>query len=157
MQSSSGWRSSRWFAMLAFVVVVVVSVAVGYNLPGFIKDDSPKTTSKHDAPANMISGSKPAGTHPFFSVVGHCARGRGALFGAGHGFSPKGRYVTIAWYPNDRPYTRIANPGHASTKGTTPNWRWTCEKVDPPGTYEVRLVDLDTATMSNLVTFEVSP
>jgi hypothetical protein len=52
---------------------------------------------------------------------------------------------------------RISNPGHASATGNTPNWRWACERVDPPGRYEVRLVDLETAKMSNLNVFVVSP
>jgi hypothetical protein len=158
MESSSRWRSGRLFALLAAFVLVAVVIAVSsYFIFGSSQDNNPKTTEKNNEPPGKISVSKTANAHPLFSVVGHCARGRGTLFGAGRGFTPGGRYVTIAWYPDGKPYTRIANPGHASTKGTTPNWRWACERVDPPGRYEVRLVDLDTAKMSDLVTFEVSP
>jgi hypothetical protein len=158
MESSSGWWSGRLFVLLASFVLVAVVIAVGsYFIFGSSQDNSPETTGKNYEPSRKISVGKTANAHPLFNVVGHCARGKDTLFGAGRGFTPGGRYVTMAWYPDGKPYTRIANPGHASTKGTTPNWQWACERVDPPGTYYLRLVDLDTSKKSNLGTFEVSP
>jgi hypothetical protein len=142
--------------VLWVTAVCVVAIVVATYLS--VKDTKQHAgTKKVPKPATSQAVKRSASSHPHFNVVGHCSRGRGSLFAAGSGFTPNGRYVTMAWYPSGEPYTRIANPGHASPQGTTPNWRWPCEKIDPKGTYEVRVVDLETATISNLESFEVSP
>jgi hypothetical protein len=148
-------RISRRTVLLVVAVCVAAIVVATYLS---VKDTKQHTgTKKVPKPATSQAVKRPVPSHPHFDVVGQCSRGRGSLFAAGSGFTPNGRYVTMAWYPNGKQYTRIANPGHASSHGTTPNWRWPCEKNDPKGEYQVKVVDLETATMSNLESFEVSP
>jgi hypothetical protein len=142
----------RILLLIALALGIVAVITYIYVIRSDKPESGTATHSSQPKPQHQTES-----RNPFFDVVGHCARGRGTLFGAGKGFTPNGRYVTIAWYPNGKPYMRISNPGHASATGNTPNWRWACERVDPPGRYEVRLVDLETAKMSNLNVFVVSP
>jgi flagellar basal body-associated protein FliL len=88
MESPGRRRSGGLFALLAAFVLVAVVVAVSsYFIFGSSQDNNPKTTEKNNEPSRKISVSKTANAHPFFNVVGHCARGRGTLFGAGRGFT----------------------------------------------------------------------
>jgi hypothetical protein len=152
MEGQSGSpRRRRW--LLTVVIVIIIAGVVTAAVTG---DDEPKSTPAASTPAPQPTARpRPTLDHPHFEVVGQCVSGRGTLFGRGAGFTPNGRYVTEAWYPNGKPYARIGNPGHASAKGTTPNWRWTCEQDDPPGEYEVHLIDLESAERSNHSTFEI--
>jgi len=79
------------------------------------------------------------------------------LKATGSGFTPNGRYVTIAFYPiNSRfhgeLYYYLLNHGigKASATGTTPHWSWDCtngvdNRPDPVGTYRLIIVDVRTA------------
>jgi hypothetical protein len=110
--------------------------------------------------ASAGHSNEPAVQELGFVVVGKCTSKSGTLTANGSGFTPNGQYTTEAWYPDGKPYIGIANPGTASSEGTTPGWEWPCaegEKEgegDPPGTYKVKVTD-NTTGKSVETTFEV--
>lgn len=138
------------------LVAAIVAFIVGFLLAN--DSDKPKATPRSSMPhpaARPSPSPQPAQKHPLIRVVGYCASGSGTLFLFGKGFTPNGKYVTEVIGPNHKPYTRLGNPGQASSTGTTPNWRFLCEKDDPPGRYGLRLFDLESQEYSNPTGFEI--
>lgn len=91
------------------------------------------------------------GTHsskPHFTVIGACLSdtGGGILHSDSSGFTPSGAYVTIAKYPNGKPYKALDDQGYADRLGQTSHWSWDCAKgahgrPDPPGIYSLKIID----------------
>jgi hypothetical protein len=143
----------KW-GLIAAIGVGVAFVLVVFLAPSDKAKSKPTASKSRSVGRHTPTPAEPR-HHPLIQVVGFCASGRGSVFLHGEGFTPNGEYVTMAWGPGHKPYTRLHNPGVASAKGTTPDWEWPCEAVDRPGKYGVRLFDLESQTFSNGTGFEI--
>lgn len=152
-------RAASAVAMLATLAVACAGGSpTDASAPGtvIVTVTMPVTTP---APAQQATPST-AVSQPTIKVIGSC-NDRGGLRLEAHGFTPNGSYLTVASYPDNTPYTNLANGGRgrADANGQLPSWSWNCKdgangQPDPTGTYNLKVVDLTTGAAAE-TTFEV--